>query len=336
MSREPLLPRLLEYEANNEPRRVKSCLYPLHHILFITLIGVICGCNDVVDVFDFAQSHEDWIQAYLGESYKTPCLRQIYNILSTIRADKVHEMFIDWMKEYCTGLQGVVALDGKTIKGSGDKSKRPAHIVSAFSADRELVLGQLACEKKSNEITAVPKLLKMLDVKGCIVTLDAMGTQTKIAKAIRDRDADYVLVAKGNQESTMLNVQEAIKTFMASGTGSKANLHITPEKYAHGRYVSQSCVVCNNVDLLDEDIRKKWPDLAGFGVIVTTTRTSLTETPVEVPTYYIYSVRNMTADKLLEIKADHWSTRVFCIEGVTFSKRVSFWVEIDYSDNFLR
>ncbi len=113
--------------------------------------------------------------------------------------EKLHTLFAEWMRGVVEYVKGVVAIDGKQARRTGGGDQKPLHVVSAFATEARLVLGQLACEEKSNEITAMPKLLDMLEVKGCIVTVDAMGTQTKIAKKIRDKGADYILVLKTNQ-----------------------------------------------------------------------------------------------------------------------------------------
>ncbi len=113
-------------------------------------------------------------------------------MIKEIDTQKLHEIFCEWMKSVVKEVYGVEAIDGKQARRTKDAKKKPLYVVSAFSAEYGLVIGQLACEEKSNEITAIPKLLEMLEIKGCIVTIDAMGTQTEIAKAIRDKEGDYI------------------------------------------------------------------------------------------------------------------------------------------------
>lgn len=124
-------------------------------------------------------------------------------MIKEIDTQKLHEIFCEWMKSVVKEVYGVEAIDGKQARRTKDAKKKPLYVVSAFSAEYGLVIGQLACEEKSNEITAIPKLLEMLEIKGCIVTIDAMGTQTEIAKAIRDKEGDYILALKENQKNTV-------------------------------------------------------------------------------------------------------------------------------------
>jgi len=120
-------------------------------------------------------------------------------VIKEINTAELDEIFTEWMKSIAGEIFGVVAIDGKEARRTKDNNKKPLHVVSAFSHTYGLVLGQLACEEKSNEITAIPKLLEMLEVKGCIVTIDAMGAQTKIAEKIIEKGADYCLSLKENQ-----------------------------------------------------------------------------------------------------------------------------------------
>ena len=158
------------------------------------LLAVICGATSYAKVEMFGNSKKEWLQTFLELENGIPDACTIRNVIKEIDTQKLHHVFCEWMKSVTKELYGVVAIDGKQARRTKDAKKRPLHVVSAFSAEYGLVLGQLACEEKSNEITAIPKLLEILEIKGCIVTIDAMGTQTNIAKSIIDNGADYMLV----------------------------------------------------------------------------------------------------------------------------------------------
>lgn len=127
------------------------------------------------------------------------------NVIKAIDTQQLHEVFVGWMTNAVEQVTGVVAIDGKQARRTKDAKKKPLHVVSAFSAECGLVLGQLACEEKGNEITATPKLLEMLEIKGCIVTIDAIGTQTEIADKITGK-GDYILAREENQKSLYRDV----------------------------------------------------------------------------------------------------------------------------------
>ena len=147
----------------------------------------------------FGKSKEKWLKKYIQLENGVPDACTFRNVVKAIDTQQLHTVFIEWMKEAVESISGVVVVDGKQARRTKDAKKRALHVVSAFSAECGLVLGQLACEEKSNEITAIPKLLEQLELKGCIVTIDAMGTQSEIASAITNKGADYILSLKENQ-----------------------------------------------------------------------------------------------------------------------------------------
>ncbi len=188
-------------EGIEDTRRERSVWYPLQEVLFIMLIAVICGATSYKKVELFGKSKEEWLKKYIKLENGVPDACTFRNIIKAIDTQQLHHVFVEWMKSVVESMKGVVAIDGKQARRTKDKKKKPLHVVSAFSSECSLVLGQLACEKKSNEIKAIPKLLELLEIKGCIVTIDAMGTQCEIAKKITEKGADYILSLKENQKS---------------------------------------------------------------------------------------------------------------------------------------
>lgn len=181
-----------------DSRRSNSVIYPIYEILFIMLIAIICGATSYARIEMFANKKMEWFKKYLKLEHGIPDANTFRYVLMKITPEKIHYLFAEWMKTVIPQIKGVVAIDGKQARRTGDEKKRPLHVVSAFAQEYGLVLGQLACEEKSNEITAIPKLLEILEITGCIVTIDAMGTQTEIAKKIREKNADYILALKSN------------------------------------------------------------------------------------------------------------------------------------------
>ncbi len=170
------------------------------------------------------------------------------NVIKAVDTQQVHTVFVKWMRSIVENVTGVVAMDGKQARRTKDGKKSPLHVVSAFSAECGLVLGQLACEEKSNEITAIPKLL---EINGCIVTIDAMGTQTEIAKKITKKGADYILALKENQEIFYEDVRLFFEEYRTNPTGFSPVCCATSHSQGHGRYESRTCYICEDIGWLE-------------------------------------------------------------------------------------
>ena len=175
-------------------------------------------------------------------------------------------------------------------------------MVSAFSTECGLVLGQLACEEKSNEITAIPKLLELLEITGCIVTIDAMGTQTEIAKKITEKGADYILSLKENQKTLYEDVRLFFEEYRTNSAGISPDCHAESYSQGHGRYENRTCYVCEDIGWLKG--REKWSGLAGIGVIFC--KVEQAGRVSKQAHYFLYSRNGMTASQALEAKRSHW------------------------------
>lgn len=289
-------------EGIEDTRRKRSVWYPLYEVLFIMLTAVICGATSYVKVEMFGRSKEVWLRKYLKLENGVPDACTFRNVIKAIDTQQLHRVFVEWMKNAAGKVGGVVSVDGKQARRTKDASKPPLHVVSAFSEECGLVLGQLACEEKSNEITAIPKLLEMLELSGCIVTIDAMGTQREIAKKITEREADYILSLKENQKTLYEDVRLYFEEYRKNPSGIDPNCRAVTHSQGHGRFERRTCYVCEDIGWLEE--REKWSNLNGIGVIFS--RTEQNGNISEQAHYFIYSRKGMTAGQLLEAKRSHW------------------------------
>ncbi len=207
------------------------------------------------EIEEFGRSKKKFFESILELPHGIPSHDTIRRIFMLMDPLSFESSFKAWTSGLAKKKKGVIAFDGKTIRRSHDrnKNKNAIHMVSAWSSENELVLGQLAVEEKTNEITAIAKLMDLLDLKGTVVTIDAMGTQTEIAKKIRKKEADYILALKGNQGYLKEIVEDGFKN-------RKPDLmHESLEK-DHGRIESRKCEVINNLDWMDEE-KDRWTDL---------------------------------------------------------------------------
>jgi len=297
-------------EGMEDKRRERSVWHDMKEALMIILLGVICGATSYAKIEIFAEGKKEWLKGFLKMENGIPGAYTMRRIMMSIDSKKLHERFIEWMKSVVAEIGGVVAVDGKTSRRTKDGAKKALHTVSAYAHERGLVLGQLACEEKSNEITAIPKLLEMLELKGCIVTIDAMGCQTDIADKIIDKGADYCLSLKENQGNLYNDIKLYTETeifpddrrFLA-GSGQ---YHREIEK-GHGRFEKREYFVCNDVSWIP--YADLWRNLAGFGVCVSTVEQDGKKTVSF--NYSIYSVPNMTAREFAKCKRAHWSVESF-------------------------
>jgi len=184
-----------------DPRIDRKKLYPLVEVMFVVLCGSICGAESWRDYVLFGKSKIDYLRQYYAFRNGIPSKNTFARVFAALDTEMFKLQFVEWVKSLQTILNEVIAIDGKTLCNSIDEANgiSAIHMVSAFATGARLVLAQQKVDEKSNEITAIPKLLALLDLKSQIVTIDAMGTQKTIAKQIIDQGGDYILALKGNQ-----------------------------------------------------------------------------------------------------------------------------------------
>lgn len=290
-------------EGIEDTRRKLSVWYPLHEVLFIMLTAVICGATSYAKVEMFGKNKEMWLKKYIKLENGVPDACTFRNVIRAIDTQQIHTVFVEWMRSVVENITGVVAIDGKQARRTKDAKKPPLHVVSAFSTECSLVLGQLACEEKSNEITAIPKLLEILEISGCIVTIDAMGTQTEIAKKITEKGADYILVLKENQKIFYEDVKLFFEEYQKNPSDFAPSCRATSHSQGHGRYENRTCYICEDIGWLHG--REKWSGLSGIGVIFCEIEQAGKVS--RQAHYFIYSRKGMTAGQIMEAKRSHWA-----------------------------
>ena len=250
-------------------RQRGKVMYPLAEVLLLCLLAVLAGAETVTDIARFGEKKLDLLRRLRRFAAGTPAHDHLGDILATLDAEAFQRCFVAWVAALIGVPEGVVAIDGKTVRRSKGAAKDAIHMVSAFAARQRLVLGQVKVADKANEIVAIPKLLDMLAIEGAVVTIDAMGCQRAIAQKIVDKNADYILALKGNQGS----LRDDVELF---ATEQKANdfKDTTVSRHQtvdgdHGRVETRDITVIHDVGWLQE--RHNWPAMASF-VMVQSTR----------------------------------------------------------------
>jgi predicted transposase YbfD/YdcC len=229
-----------------DPRVQGRKRHLLLDLIVISICGVICGCNDWQEIATFARVRQDWFQRFLKLPAGAPSHDTLERVFDRLDPEQFQACFRDWMNALQDALGlSTIAIDGKTLRGSGVGGRQTLHLVSAWATANCLSLGQIAVDEKSNEIAAIPKLLELLDLKGALVTIDAMGCQKAIAAKIIDRNGDYILTVKENQEHLLDDIHAAISR--ASEAGVKLDTYETRER-GHGREECRCYTVLHSTD----------------------------------------------------------------------------------------
>jgi predicted transposase YbfD/YdcC len=264
------------FDQLTDPRSDHTKHHPLLDIVTIALCGVICGAESWVEIEQFGNAKLPWLRTFLELPHGIPSHDTFGRVFAALDPEQFQAGFLRWVQAVVARTSArltpgqVVALDGKTLRRSHDRTngKAAIHLVSAWATANRLVLGQVKVDDKSNEITALPALLRLLAVEGCIVTIDAMGCQTAIAQAVLDQGADYVLALKGNQPATEQAVAAMLADAQASGfRGLAHDQHTTVEK-GHGRIETRRCWTISepeHIAYLNADAR--WPGLRSIGMV---------------------------------------------------------------------
>ncbi len=322
-------PGMETFENLSDPRDGRAKRHYFGEVLFIALAAMVSGMDDFEDFERFAQEREEWLRKWLKMPHGTPSDDTFRRIFTALDPEGFSECFIQFSASLCRRLgQELVAIDGKTLRGSFNRADKSdaLHLISAWATASGLTLGQLLVDSKTNEITAVPKLLRQIDVKGCVVSLDAMGCQKKIAIAIRHAEADYLSALKGNHGTLHGEVTDlfadpsALEAAQASGNVvARAASH----DKGHGRIEERHLTVTDHLDWLDARERRSWLDLRSL-VHLRSVRILPDGSRSEDHRYWLTSLEP-DADKLLELARGHWGIENQChwVMDVTYGEDAS-------------
>src|SRR6267154_1499860 len=285
-----------------EPRVAGRSRHLLVDIVVIAICAVIADCDDWSDIAQFGRKREAWFRRFLKLPHGIPSHDTFERVFAALDSRAFQGCCLKWFAAVgeVLGL-GHIAIDGKTLCGSGNSELRPLHVVTAWATEANLTLSQVAVDKKSNEITAIPKLLDLLDLHGALVTIDAMGCQKEIAKKIVDRGGDYLLTVKANQEKLLADIQATVEKALDGKFAPGVVRQVTTREEGHGRQEVRSYVVIENVEGLRD--RKSWAKIKVVGMCCRE-RTVAGKTTTEV-NYFIGS-RRITARRCAQALRGHW------------------------------
>ena len=309
-----------------DPRVEGRTDHDLLDVVVLSLCAVMSGAEGWDDIEDWGRERETWLRQYLRLRNGIPGHDTIRRIFEALSPSELEQRFEAWMRDTCEAVEGrIVAIDGKAQRGSAAPGRglRALHQVSAYAAEYGLTLGQRACEEKSNEITAIEDLLPCLALQGAVVTIDAMGCQTAIARQITDGGGDYVLAVKDNQP----HLAEALRDFFASVNAPGhvrrgVSSHETLDK-GHGRIETRRCVAVGELDWLDLlGLKARWSKIASVACIE-----SRRETAGRIETEKRYVISSLPADsrRILHAVRTHWGIENklhWCLD-VTFGEDAS-------------
>ena len=286
------------FEKLEDPRRGNAGRHDLLEILVIALCTVLCGGQTAVDMAEFGRAKEDFLRRFLKLEHGIPSHDTFSRVFRFVDPEQFRTCFIAFMARFAEAAQGVIAIDGKTLRHSFDTASATSslHMVSAWGCEQRLVLGQLATDAKSNEITAVPKLLDLLMLKGTIVTVDAMNCQRDTAQRIIDNGGDYVFALKANQET----LYDDVRLFL-DDPDTAALAHHTTVDGDHGRIETRTAVVSTDIAWL-QDIHH-WPGLEAVGKVI---RTREVNGKVTTETALYLASSPLSAERFGHVTRAHW------------------------------
>ena len=301
---EPIESLVALFGALEDPRVDRTKGFSLEEILFLVLAAVVSGVNHLTRIEDFGNYKLDWLRTVLPYENGIPSHDTIGRVLGMLDPDALEVLFTRWMSNVAKNVEGVVAIDGKTLRGAirrGDK-KSFVHMVSAFGSANGLVYGSVKVREKSNEIEAMPRLLELLYLEGALVTIDAMGCQTDVMEKIVERGGDFLITVKANQPTLGGDLDVAFHDIDIRG-GADFDSVCELEKPAHGRGEWRRCEVLASDGHISND--EKWKHVRSLirityerrldGDVTTDTR------------YFVSSLADLDANRALEVARAHWS-----------------------------
>ena len=285
-----------------DPRQATKIAYPFFDVVFLTVCAAIGGAHGWEDIELFGEAHLEWLQRNGLFLKGLPVHDTIARIISRIQPEQFQNAFVRWMQATSERTDGeLIAIDGKTLRSSYDRDSRQStiHMVSAFAAENRLVLGQVKTDAKSNEITAIPELLALLDIKGCLVSIDAMGCQTEIASTIVKGGGDYLLAVKGNQPT----LHHAVRAALVESTKKPLSEETFSVEKEHGRIDGREYHVLPAGALAEQF--PEWKALKSIGVAISYRIENMKKFSMEYR-YYISSAE-LTPEQFSSAVRGHWA-----------------------------
>ena len=291
-----------------DPRIDRTKLHQLSDILVIAICAVICGADNWEEVELFGQAKEAWFKTFLALPNGIPSHDTFWRVFARLDPQQFQQSFVSWIAAVSEVTKGqVVAIDGKTLRRSHDKSlgRGAIDMVSAWASENRLVLGQVKVDDKSNEISAIPELLQVLEISGCIVTIDALGCQKEIAEAILDQEADYVLALKENHGRLYQDVVKLFDDLEASQFKQYAYSQAQMVNKNHGRLETRTCQVIADQQILMQ--LRDAPEWQGLQSVVKVHARRQKDGEVSEKSRYFLSSLASDARHLLKVVRTHWS-----------------------------
>lgn len=292
------------FEVLEDPRDTRGKRYKLIDILIMTIYGLLCGLTDYVNIADFMKLKEDYFTKLLGLENGTPSHDCLSDLFASIDSKKFMEIFIEWTKEIVKKKTGKdISIDGKAIKSATDKINNGniPYIVSAFIGEIGLSIGQVKVDDKSNEITAIPELLDLLDIEGATITIDAIGTQEEIVNKIVEKKGHYVLKVKDNQRELRKQIKSQFESYN-NLYGNSEVVHKKTKEKDHGRIEEREYFLTYNTSKIENKNKWKTVNALGYEKVLRTINdeTTITEN------YYIIDYK-ITIDNFIKSNRDHWN-----------------------------
>lgn len=302
----------------DDPRSDINKLHQLDDILLIGIISVICAADTWKDMETYARAKGDFLRSFLDLPNGTPSDDTFNRVFSSIDPEQFGACFMDWVSGLVDLTGGeIIPIDGKTLRGARSNGKKsPFHMVSAWASKNNMVLGQVKVSEKSNEITAIPKLLELIAIKGCVVTIDAMGCQQDIAENIIGHEADYILAVKENQKQLYQDIRDEFRF----GKDVDIDLH---QDLGHGRIETRTCSVINDFKFVEK--HGKWIGLKSIIKIDSTREFKNSDRPKENAVRYYISSLETDAKALQKMVRLHWGieNKLHWVLDVAFSEDAS-------------
>lgn len=295
------------FEGITDPRRDQGKRHSLSDMLALAICAVLSGADNWVEIEEYSRIKYEWFKTWLDLPHGIPSHDTFTDIFARIDPKELESSFQTWIESIVGKLKPeTVHIDGKTLRGSASQGKKGLHLVSAWVSEAKILFGQVRTEAKSNEITAIPELLKLLEIEGSLVTIDAMGTQTEIARQIvEEKKADYLLALKGNQGNLLADVEDLFKGCDELSFAAVPHDYAETIEKGHGRIEIRRCWILDDADYLH--YVRAYGDWANLSALIRLQRERRIGEKISLETAYFISSRSANAAYFLQAVRSHWT-----------------------------